>query len=43
VQHAIAGVFQKFRELGSARQTMLWYQEAQLPAFCAIKEDSHWG
>jgi DNA invertase Pin-like site-specific DNA recombinase len=31
VQHAIAGVFQKFRELGSARQTMLWYHEAQLP------------
>src|SRR5215468_2295061 len=31
VQHAIAGVFQKFRELGRARQTMLWYREAQLP------------
>ena len=31
VQHAVAGVFQKFRELGSARQTMLWYHEAQLP------------
>jgi DNA invertase Pin-like site-specific DNA recombinase len=24
VQHAVAGVFQKFRALGSARQTMLW-------------------
>jgi len=31
VQHAVAGVFQKFRELGRARQTMLWYREAQLP------------
>ena len=31
VQHAGAGVFQKFRELGSARQTMLWYRDAQLP------------
>ena len=30
-QHAVAGVFQKFRELGSARQTMLWYRDAQLP------------
>jgi DNA invertase Pin-like site-specific DNA recombinase len=30
-QHAVAGVFQKCRALGSARQTMLWDREAQLP------------
>jgi DNA invertase Pin-like site-specific DNA recombinase len=31
VQQAVAGVFQKFRELGSARQTTLWYRDEQLP------------
>ena len=31
VQQAVTGVFRKFRELGSARQTMLWYRDAQLP------------
>ena len=31
VHHAVAGVFQKFRELGSARPTMLWDRDAQMP------------
>jgi hypothetical protein len=31
VQQAVTGVFQKFRTLGRARQTMLWYRDEQLP------------
>ncbi len=31
VQQAIAGVFRKFRELGSGRQTMLWYRDENIP------------
>jgi len=31
VQEAITGVFKKFRELGSARQAMLWYRDEQIP------------
>ena len=27
VQEAVAGVFRKFRELGGACQTMLWYRD----------------
>ena len=31
VQQAVAGVFATFRQVGSARQTMLWYRDEQLP------------
>jgi hypothetical protein len=31
MQQAVSGVFEKFRALGSARQTTRWYREAQLP------------
>jgi DNA invertase Pin-like site-specific DNA recombinase len=31
VQQAIDGVFQKFRELGSSRQTTLWYRDEKIP------------
>ncbi|MBA3231380.1 MAG: recombinase family protein [Acidobacteria bacterium] len=30
IQHAIQSVFQKFRELGSARQTMLYFRDEQI-------------
>ncbi|MCP4964550.1 MAG: recombinase family protein [bacterium] len=31
VQRALEGVFRKFRELGSARQTTLWYRDEKIP------------
>jgi len=31
VQAAVEGVFEKFRELGSARQTMIWYRDEHIP------------
>ena len=31
VQQALDGVFQKFRELGSSRQTTLWYRDERIP------------
>jgi len=31
VQQAIDGVFQKFRELASSRQTTLWYRDERIP------------
>jgi DNA invertase Pin-like site-specific DNA recombinase len=30
VQEAVTGVFRKFRELGSARQTILWYRDENI-------------
>ena len=30
-QQALDGVFQKFRELGSSRQTTLWYRDERIP------------
>lgn len=37
VQSAIESVFRKFRELGSARQTMLWFRDHQLPLPSVIR------
>lgn len=40
VQEAIRGVFAKFRQLGSARQVLLWYRQEQLPLPHAIPASS---
>ena len=37
VQSAIVGVFKKFRELGSARQTALWYRDHTTPLPEAVR------
>jgi hypothetical protein len=31
IQEAIAGIFRKFRELGSVRQVLLWYRDEKIP------------
>jgi DNA invertase Pin-like site-specific DNA recombinase len=42
VQAAIERVFQKFGELGSARQVLLWFRQEQL-AVPALTPDAPWG
>ena len=41
VQHAVAGVFQKFRELGSVRQVLLWYRDEKLLIPALSRESGH--
>jgi DNA invertase Pin-like site-specific DNA recombinase len=47
IQEAIAGIFRKFRELGSVRQVMLWYREEKLPIPVLSRESGNrkavWG
>jgi hypothetical protein len=31
IQEAIAGIFRKFRELGSVRQVLLWFRDEKIP------------
>ena len=41
IQEAIAGIFRKFRELGSVRQVLLWYREEKLPIPALSRESGH--
>ena len=42
VQHAIALVFEKFTEVGSVRQTLLWFRQEQV-SLPAVDRDPTWG
>jgi hypothetical protein len=41
VQEAIAGIFRKFRELGSVRQVLLWYRDEKLLIPALSRESGH--
>ena len=41
IQEAIAGIFRKFRELGSVRQVLLWYREEKLPIPALSRESGN--
>src|SRR5207237_8457417 len=41
IQEAIAGIFRKFRELGSVRQVLLWYRDEKLLIHALSRESGH--
>jgi DNA invertase Pin-like site-specific DNA recombinase len=41
VQEAVRGIFQKFRELGSIRQVLLWYRNEKLPIPVLGQQSGH--
>jgi len=41
IQEAIAGIFRKFRELGSVRQVLLWYRDEKLLIPALARESGH--
>jgi hypothetical protein len=41
IQEAIAGIFRKFRELGSVRQVLLWYRDEKLLIPALSRESGH--